>query len=360
MNYMLPSIRPDALLGMRQLQLMQMVPLPGKLAAAGTAARMRAEAALHLVAATHWEVRYDAATWFYERWAAQEQLIIVRETRRLLEDAAAIAAAMYRVGDGRQADVLRAHVEIARMDEEIVRMEAMSNSALARLAATLDISPEQIDAVLVLPEFPDVIPLRDSLELIALELRPLLAAAESETKAADADVALAARNRWPDLQVGMQYGERSTPTGTGRMLSFMLGASVPIWAGSRQLRMQDEAIAMEKMSRADLAAARADTRGRLGAVHTALSSSRRLASLYQTSVLPQSEAAAASALAAYRVGGVDFMTVVENRMTVNRYRLELVLLAAAEGRAWAELEMLAGVPLLLTSATNYQLGGAPQ
>ena len=39
------------------------------------------------------------------------------------------------------------------------------------------------------------------------------------------------------------------------------------------------------------------------------------------------------------------MTLVDSRMTVNRYRQELVTLEAEEGRAWAELEMLLGTPL---------------
>jgi outer membrane protein TolC len=63
-------------------------------------------------------------------------------------------------------------------------------------------------------------------------------------------------------------------------------------------------------------------------------------------VLPQAEAAVTSALSAYRVGRVDFMTVLDNRMTVNRYRMELVALQAEEGKAWAELEMLAGQELI--------------
>jgi hypothetical protein len=33
-------------------------------------------------------------------------------------------------------------------------------------------------------------------------------------------------------------------------------------------------------------------------------------------------------------------------MTVNRYRMELVALQADEGKAWAELEMLAGQELI--------------
>jgi outer membrane protein TolC len=90
----------------------------------------------------------------------------------------------------------------------------------------------------------------------------------------------------------------------------------------------------------------ADTRGRIGEAYADLERARRLAALYRTTVLPQAEAAAGSALASYRVGGVDFMTLLDDRMTVNRYRTELYALEADEGKAWAELEMLGGRELL--------------
>jgi outer membrane protein TolC len=84
-------------------------------------------------------------------------------------------------------------------------------------------------------------------------------------------------------------------------------------------------------------------------MHAAIATSRLLAWLYRNSILPQAEAAAASALVAYRAGAVDFMTVVEDRMTVNRYRQELVALDAAQAIAWIELEMLLDRPLLLAA-----------
>lgn len=112
MNYSLPGLTPDPTLGMRQLQLMQMVPFPGKLNAAGDAARARAQAAGARAADVRWDVRAATAMAFYERWSAGERIELARSTRRLLEDAAAVATAMYRVGEGRQSDVLRARVEI--------------------------------------------------------------------------------------------------------------------------------------------------------------------------------------------------------------------------------------------------------
>jgi outer membrane protein TolC len=352
MNYNVPRLTPDATLGMRQLQLMQMVPLPGKLAAAGDVARARAQAEGARAAAVRWDVRAAAAMAFYERWSAGERIEIARGTRRLLEDAAAVATAMYRVGEGRQSDVLRARVELARMDEEIIRMEVMAEAARARLAATVDLPESAVEGTPVLPTFPDSIPERSILATLALRSRSMLAAGEAEVRAAVADERLARRERWPDLQVGVQYGERAMPMGTDRMASLMIGASLPVFAGSRQLPMRVEAAALRAMSEAELRAMQADTRARVAEAHAELSRARRLGALYRHTVLPQAEAAAASALASYRSGAVDFMTVIENRMTVNRYREELVTLAAAEGRAWADLETLVSQPLLAPAGTR--------
>ncbi len=346
MNYSLPSLQPDEALGMVQLQLMQMLPIPGKLSAAGRAARARADAVHARASDALWTARSAAAMAFYERYQFDGALTIARQTRRLLEDVAAVSTAMYRVGDGRQADVLRARVEIARMDEEIVRMEAMLEGASARLAAAADTSPDAVAGRSVLPSFPDEVPSVETLVPAASETQPMLAAGAADVRAAAADVILARRELWPDLQLGVQYGQRRMPMGIDRMGSLMAGASLPVFARSRQLRMRQESVAMRAMAEAELIAMRADTRSRLTEVRAALTSARRLRVLYRSSILPQAEAATTSSLSSYRTGGVDFMTVIDNRMAVNRYRQELLALDAAEGRAWAELEMIVGRPLV--------------
>ena len=174
----------------------------------------------------------------------------------------------------------------------------------------------------------------------------MLAAGAADVRAASADARLARRELWPDLQVGVQNGQRRMEMGVDRMGSLMIGASLPIFARSRQLQMREETAAMHQMAEAELTAMRAETRSRLGEVFATLASTRRLRELYRATVLPQADAATMSALASYRSGAVDFMTVIDNQMGVNRYRQELFTLDAAEGRAWAELEMLVGRPLL--------------
>lgn len=352
MNRSLPGLGPDPVLGMTQLQLMQMVPSPGKLSAAGAAATARTAAANARARDVAWSSRVAAAMAFYDRYESAARVSVARDTRRLLEDAADIAGAMYRVGEGRQADVLRARVELARMDEDIVRMEAMQAGALARLAAAADTADSVLAGTPLLPRFPDTIPSLDTLVRMAYGSRAMLVAGAEDIRAAQASSTLARRELWPDLQVGVQYGQRRMDGETDRMGSLMLGASLPVFARSRQLRMRDETAAMQQMAEAELTAMRADTRARLGEVLADLASARRLRALYRSTVLPQAEATTTSSLASYRTGTVDFMTVIENRMSVNRYRQELAALDAAEGRAWAELEMLVGRVLVTTTGAT--------
>ena len=348
MNYALPSLSPMSTIGMTQLQVMQMLPVGGKLAAAGAAATARAAAEQSRADDVAWSVRADAADAYYEAYAADRQLDVARETLHLLREAAATAEAMYRVGEGRQADVLRAQVEVARMAEDTLRMHAMRESAVARLGALVGPMADSLGAT-ALPAFPDSLPSLDSLVALAFAGRPMLRADARAVDGARADEKLARREIWPDLTVGVQVAQSAG--GGDRMGSVMIGATLPIFARDRQLRMRDEASAMRQMTEADYAATRADTRARVIAVRADLERARRLRALYSTSVLPQARATVTSAMSAYRTGSIDFMTLLDDEMAVNRYRQELAQLQADEGKSWAELEMLVGRALFDPDAT---------
>jgi outer membrane protein TolC len=354
MNYALPSLAPMEPLGMTQLQLMQMLPLGGKLRASRRAAEYTAAAAGERADEALLEARADAAMAFFDLAAADRSLAVMRESIRLLADIERTVSSMYRVGESRQADVLRAQVELARMAEDTLRMQAMRVAMAGTLAALVDAPADSALGTAVVPAFPSAVPSLDSLLALAMARRPMLRAMARELAAAGARADLARKELVPDLTVGVQYGQRRAPAdamagegrGTERMGSLMLGASLPVFATSRQLPMRQEMEAMQAMARADLADARATTRGRLVQALASLDRARRLHALYAATILPQAEAAVASSLAAYRVGQVDFMTLLDNRMAANRFRTELASLAAEEGKAWAELEMLTATALV--------------
>jgi outer membrane protein TolC len=360
MNYALPALAPMQALGMTQLQLMQMVPLGGKLSLAGKVAGARAAAANERVQEVVWELRSQAAMAFYDLYATDRQLAVSRETLRLLQDIVLTTESMYRVGGGRQADVLRAQVEVAKMVADTVRMTAMRQVTVARLNALLDRERVADVAMPEPPQFPDSLPAQAWLDSLAARTRPMIRAGLEEVRAADVAATLARKEIIPDLQVGVQYGQRGatmtdaagmTERTTERMGSLMIGASIPIFARDRQLQMRTEANAMKAMAESEVAAMRTETRGRIGEAYANLMRARRLEQLYRTTVLPQAEATVVSALGAYRVGQAELMTLLDDRMTVNRYRSELATLEADEGKAWAELEMLTGHELLDANRT---------
>jgi cobalt-zinc-cadmium efflux system outer membrane protein len=358
MNRELPSLEPMDPLGMTQLQLMQMLPLGGKLGLAGRVAEAQAGAARERAEDIRWDVRARVAMAFYDLYESDRALAIDSLTLGLVQDIVTTTRAMYAVGDGRQADVLRAQVEVARMTEELVRMQAMRVAMSSRLTGLLDTPTDTALPAPALPRLPGALPPLDSLQRLAEQRRPMIRAGMEELRATEAATRLARREIWPDLQVGVQYGQRDSEMGTERMGSLMLGATVPIFARSRQLRMREEAAAMQAMAAADVAAMRADTRARVAELYADIVRARQLGILYRTTILPQAQAAVTSALASYRVSDLPLMQLLDNQMTVNRYQRELVTLDAEQGKALAELEMLVGRELFDVNADGAPPAGS--
>lgn len=350
MNYRVPALAPMEAIGMKQLQLMQMLPVAGKLSLSGRVADAQAAAAGARAQDVRWEQRARVAMAFFDLYQADRAVGVARGTRQLVSDIATTAQTMYTVGEGRQADVLRARVEIARMNEEIVRMETMRSAMTSRLRGLLDEPPDTTPMIPALPQAPNDIPSLASLVDEAEANRPMVRAGEADLRAATSAERLARREIWPDLQLGLQYGQRGGAMGTERMGSLMIGASLPVFARDRQLQMRVEASAMRAMAQADLAAMRADTRARVAELYADILRARNLQALYRTTVLPQAQAAVTSSLASYRVGTVNLMTLLDNQMTVNRYRQELFVLESEQGKALAELEMLIGRELIDVNA----------
>lgn len=349
MNRQLPDFGLQVPLGMNQIQLTQMFPIPGtgKLGLAGQAAQSRADAQQASVSESIWGQRARAAMAFYDLYRADAALGVMRETLQLLESLSRTVNGMYAVAEAKQADVVRAQLEVGRMTGQIEEMAAMRLTAIAQLNAVVNRPPDSPTGTPELPAFPDSLPPTDSLTALALSSRGMIRAGNNQVLAAKAAERLAHREIWPDLEVGVIYGQQPMEGGgTDRMLSLMLGASVPIWAGSRQLKLRDEAAAMRQMAQSDLDAARADTRGRVAELVAELERARRLRALYQRTVLPQADATVAAARAGYQVGDVNFMTFLDAIMIVNGYRVEVLRLEAEEGQILAELEMLTATHLV--------------
>ena len=108
---------------------------------------------------------------------------------------------------------------------------------------------------------------------------------------------------------------------------------------------------MRRMAEADLEGREAEVGARVGELLAELDRARSLAALYRDEVIPEAKATVASALSSYRVGAVDFMTLVDAQMTVNRFEGELFQLLGEYGKAVTAVESAVGRVLPLSEKT---------
>lgn len=210
----------------------------------------------------------------------------------------------------------------------------------ARLNALLGRSATEPVGALALPSIGDSLAAVDSLMRIATSQRPALLAAQARTKGAAVAVRSAQRDAYPDLMLAVAYGQRPQ---YHDMTTLMVGFMLPIRSGTRQRPMQQETAAMEAMAGAESRNLVNETYAAITEARADVEQSRELATLYRTAILPQARAGVDAALSAYRVGQVDYMTLVESEMTVNRYEIALVRLTAQYHQAVARIDALLGV-----------------
>jgi len=339
MNRPIAGFDSDQPMTMNTVQLTQRFPWPGTLGFAGERARNLAEADRFEVdeAERSLVARIEG---LYYRLAFMDRAIgVMDRTRGLLRDFFQVSRARYSVGQGLQQDVLQAQVAIARMTEDITVMEQDRVAMAARLNALLGRPATVPIGALELPLPGDSLPAVDALMQTAKARRPALLAAAARVRAAEAGYRAARRRLYPDVSVTLAYAARPQ---FDNFVTLMAGVSIPLWAGARQLPMRREMQAMHAMEEARALDLYNETFARLAELRAQAERARNLSALYATAVLPQARAAVEAALSAYRVGRLEYTTLVQNEMTVNRYEIEVVRLAAEFRQARAQIEALLG------------------
>jgi len=327
----------DEMMTMNTVGVTQMLPWPGKQGYGADRARALADAIQLDAADLERQIAARVAAAYADMAATDRTIAILTRTRALLDGFLSVSQTRYAVGEAPQHDVLQAQVAAARMTEDITVMDEERVALAARFNALLGRSATVPVPALTLPPPGGALPSADSLMALATARRPALLAAQERVRAAEAGYRQARRELYPDLMLSVEYGQRPQ---YDDMLSVMVGVSVPLWAGGRQLPMRQE---MEAMRASEDAMARDlanETYAMLTELRAEAERARRLTTLYERDILPQARAAVEAALSAYRVGTADYMTLVDSEMTVNRYETELVRLAAAWQRATAAIEAL--------------------
>jgi outer membrane protein TolC len=329
----------DQAMTMNQIQLSQRFPWAGKRSSASGSAEGLARAAELDAAEVSASVAQRLRSLYYEMAYIDRAIVVMEQTRLLLGDLRSTAESLYAVGNGAQQDVLQAQVASARMAADIRVMEERRVALAARFNALLGRRPNVPLGSLELPDPAGAPPALDEL-MIAAERRPAVRAARARIDAAASARESADRAHLPDVNVTVGYSQRPE---FDDLFSVMVGVPIPLSKGSVQDPLRRASEAAEAAASAEEMALFNETYARLAEERAEAVRAADVSELLRTDVLPQARAAVESGLAAYRVGSLDFMAVLQSRMAVNEFEIERLRLAAEHQRALAAIDALIGV-----------------
>jgi outer membrane protein, heavy metal efflux system len=266
------------------------------------------------------ELRQQVRTAYAARWAAARSLQALDELDRTLVALEQLARGRYASGLAPQQDAIRAAVERTELARRRLALEAAAAEAASNLNAAL---ARDIDAPLDAPvDAPAPIPVPALADLRARQdaANPALAAASAEIEKARASEQLTRRNRYPDLVLGV------APIQMGNALEawdLMLSVSLPLQWGRRHAE-EREAQLMSNAATLRRAALGSELAGEVGGEWTQWRNASRQAQVIEGTLLPQTEANYRSALGSYKLGEVDFGTLLEALRQWTTSRLELI------------------------------------
>ena len=326
----------------RAITAMQELPYPGKLRLRGDVMQKDADAEQWNVEAARRRVRAEVAIAFYGLWATDKALGITHRNKELLEKFSRIAEEKYKVGSGIQQDVLRAHVEVTRLQQRITVLEqqrrtfeAQLNSLLLRpmsstLGATADVEKSLLPYTL------------DELLDRAVASAPEIRRQEEMIEQSRVAINLAQREYYPDFNIGYMYQQRPAMPD---MHGFTFGIRIPVFYRGKQRQAVEEVASTLAGTQQMREAIRTTLFFQVKEQFLAARASEELLTLYSKGIVPQSSLALESALVSYQTGELDFLSVITNFVTVLDYEIAYYQELASYQTALARLEEITGLEL---------------
>jgi outer membrane protein, heavy metal efflux system len=264
------------------------------------------------------------------------------EARALALDFVRRAQARYSAGTTPKLDLVRAQVELAQAENQLIanaRDLANARAALNRLVGRRLGAPiAAADSLAVPPGLPDL----DSLEVAALAARPELGDLKSQQEGARAATGLAREYWLPDLTLGISRDYADPGPGV-----LFTGVSLPIpllfWQHSRG------EIGEARHRELELAAAYRDLQGQVGqdvrAAYAAAAAALRQAVYLRDELLPLARRAYRIASVSYGLGGSSALELIDARRNLLDAESQYTDALAAANSTRADLQRAAATPL---------------
>lgn len=326
--------------------IMQMFPWFGKIQARTDAAAAQAKAAHHRYEAAKVKLIYQTSSVFYEFAYLAKAIDVAKENLELMQHFEQVAREKYRTAETSHPDIIRAQIELATLEDELISLTRLQKPLAVQLNALLN---QPADMELPWPQQDPFIAAEINTRLIAEQIRsanPELAAVQQQILASQKNVELAKKRYWPDISLGLEVEDapnRGMNGGRDPIMA-MVSINLPIWtdnysAGVRQAQAQTAMARREKIQMEYDLVAQAEQ------IMYELDDNLRKIRLYENVLIPKAKEMLAVTEQAYRTNTVDFMTLIDAEQKLLSFQLYYERSLTNYLQKQAELEMLTGQPL---------------
>ncbi|GAB7002405.1 hypothetical protein JCM18382A_71730 [Bradyrhizobium sp. 17-4] len=323
--------------GQRRIGIDQELKLWGKYGLERNVATADADAAKFQGRATVTELIAQVITAHGEYNAAYEAVGVATEIKRRYDETLGLLRSRYGTTSVDRQDVIKAEIEAATADGDVVRRQGEQKAAAARLNALIGrpslaplAPPTGFRAIKAIS--------LAQVQALARSANPMLALAGAQSNSAAQTKSLTDLNYYPDVTLGAKYVQRPGTEDTGE---FMLGVKLPLHYEVKDAE-QRAAGARLGAAQARSEALRLRVDGQIADAWFSVDALRKVVQIYASRQLPPARSSLDNARNGFQAGTSDLSSVFEAERRLRAVQLDLLKLKVELQTKYAEMERLAG------------------
>lgn len=282
-------------------------------------------------------------TWLETHYWREAHQIAV-DSRPFFDDLVTITRSLYSVGRKSQQDLLRAELELGRLDDRIIDMGVQHSRSRAALSQWVGLDSDRPVAA-KLPEWNAIPPLEVLKE--NLQAHPALMAADATVGTSIAAIELAREEYKSGWAIDLGYGYRSgeLPNGDPRsdFISLAVTFDLPFFRSKRQDRSLGAALSEKRAADQSREQVMRRLASQLEGEYVRWQDLGKRLDLYERLILSVSMDNATAALAAYQSDTGDFADVMRAYVDDLNTRLDYIRLEVERDQSFAVLANLGGI-----------------
>ena len=290
---------------------------------------------------------YEVKKNYYEYYYITRAINITEENIQLMKYFEEIVRTQYKTDLATYSDVIKAQVELGKMENELLSVKSLQEPIRSKLNALLN---RPTDSVI---PFPKTIPeekvnIADEQFIIWLkEKNPELKALDFEIEKEKKAIERAKREYYPDIMLGIEYMDSPTPSMPTDMdndyaaITGMLSVNLPIWFGKykAEVREAEAKYTSEQKKRIDK---ENNLIADLKMALYELRDAERKIDLYKNTLIPKAEQSLQASQTSFTTGKVDFLDLLDAQRIFLEFKLSYERALTDRAQKLAELEMLIG------------------